>query len=382
MPFTRRPLPRVAPGLPITSGAWNAVVGAIEGGYDALVVERPYLEAAVTWRGRPVREADVTGTPLDSTGDPAGPALRAYPPHGELTVHQVVGVTPGRWSVHVEAPGFAPADVALDALPATGGGPLASTQLELTAVAVPAPDLVGLSYFNAGSVLTWARLGATLGQSTLDSLGGAPIDNGGSVALLQWPRDTMIDRTTNVYVLYSPGSTGRPAWRAVVPDLLGTVATNLQGILDGFNLTPGRQDGLESGPTDSIRVVSQAPAPGRLVAAGTAVDVRFGDGNLASATFGAYEGTHRALANRRLSEVRDHLRSVVNTLPEGEFINSPLDGQKTGCTPWEIARTYYSDADLKVVVDFFHDGFGVQVGDQPGEDLAALWSSFVVTVAP
>lgn len=382
MPPTKPALARAAPGLPITPEGWNKVVGAIDGIYAALPdVAHQYLELEVAWRGRAVRDARVVGFPVDKAGKQAGPALEATPALGALGAYHVVGARPGRWRLLVDAPGFAPAVVELDAGTGTGTGTgsLAGGRPELARTTVPAPDLVGMS-LGSTLLLTWARLPGPI----LDSPGGT-LFNQDCPILLQGPLGTAIDRATTIYFLVSPMGSDRRPWRAVVPDFLGwdatRVAINLQ-VPFNLQLDPTSP---EPGPGRALRVVAQTPAAGTIVPAGTNVKVEYGGGDPASAVFGDYSGTHRKLAKllvgdgrRRLSDELD----VLGTTSQQDLFNSPLFPATTHMAPWEVVRTYWSDADLDLVVGLFSsapfDIKATDITDAPGEDLAAVWSSFIV----
>ena len=374
MPPMKPTLTPAVDGAPLTAGRWNALAGSVEALYDAFgQLGRESVEIDVTWRGEPVPGARVLGIPVGTDGKPSGPAIEAVAPIGDLTAHALVGVTPGRWKIDVEAVGYDPATAWADAVPTAGAGPLATVQVELTRRTVPAPDLVGLWGPAAENLLRWARLPATFP----DLIGTVPPgENPGygetSSVILQGYQGSQIDPGSAVDWFYSR-SPGRPPWRAVVPDLLGWPQSG-QDVLDGpFKLRLGQQvvDPLATGPA---RIVWQSPAAGEVVASGTAVDVRYGAGD-AAATYGPYTGTHRKLADRRIADVAQALAQAE--LPAHE----PAFGFRYSVywAPWRIVRTYISDADLKVIVDFFAS-VGAPVTAAPDEGLAALWASLLVTV--
>lgn len=355
MPLIKPPLVDAVPGMPITAGAWNTLVGSIEALSAAIDrVGLDYVEITVTDRGVRVPDARVTGVPLD----PPGPALLARPLAGTKATHVLVGVRGGGWRIAVDAKGFASESRDVTVAIASSG-PSATLAVPLTRTTLPTPNLVGLAGV-AGSV-TVPRGWAFLTGGSWESLGSLGDLTGATVA--QGPSAQDVARRASI-----GGMTAAPhqPWRAYVPDLLGWPVTSTSKVASSLQLSVTPSTPAVSGN----RIVSQSLRPGREVALPQDLSVTHAAANQASATFAMFGGTHPRLAATRVTEVVDRLRQRPALLTAPAARN---------WTPWEFARIYATDALLTELVGVFPEIPRAAITD-PALDLEAVWRTYIVAV--
>lgn len=101
MPLTKPALVHADPGRPITAQAWNAIVDAIGGLYDAVnALGGNTLKVNVTVGGQWRTDARVLA--ISAAGDRV---VEAIPPFGEQKWYLLAGLTEGTWQLRVTAPG-------------------------------------------------------------------------------------------------------------------------------------------------------------------------------------------------------------------------------------------------------------------------------------
>lgn len=355
MALTNPPLARADQGDVLTVGAWNSLAGGIEGLYSALAsAERRCIDVTLNHRGVPVRGARVIATPVD----PPGPPLTAVAPIGELTSYAVAGVRKGSWAISIDAPGYAPEMRNVDV--AAEGAPSPLT-VELKHTTVPAPEIVGMGLNAATHLLGWAQLGANPCVFS-----GDPSSGFDSRVLMQGPSAAQIAPGSVISGLYAGRDTSPSPSMTIVPELLGFPAGEIAAqYADEFQLTVTSASPAKAGD----RVLSQSRRAGEAVWARSPVELRYGAADIETVHFGAYDGIHAKLAGTPVKSVRTALDGYPTLTPFA----------LTWC-PWEVARAYVSDTYLAELLAFFADGFGVAPTAAPGEDLEAIWRSFIVVL--
>jgi hypothetical protein len=179
MTLVKPALPPVSPGQPVTAQGWNAVLGAVGALFDGVnAFGSNTVTVSLTADGQPITSGVVVAVPA------AGAPVVAVPPFDVGTSFTLTQLTPGAWTLHAAAPGFAPATQAVT-VPA--GAPVT---IALTTTTAAMPNLIGMTATAALAAL--ASLGMVIDQ-ILDIYGGdvnkvaLPADRAGSKVLAQVP---------------------------------------------------------------------------------------------------------------------------------------------------------------------------------------------------
>ena len=144
MPLVKPALANAVPGKPVTAQAWNAIVDALSGLYDAVAaLGGGLVTVQVSANGVPMPDATIVAVPLG--GDRALTAVGPYP---GVTSYTVAGVTSGSWNLHVAAAGYVAQTIAVT-VPAA-----APVVVNLVKDGVDMPDLFGKSTTQAIAALT------------------------------------------------------------------------------------------------------------------------------------------------------------------------------------------------------------------------------------
>ncbi len=350
---TKPSLTPARPGMPITVGAWKSLTSAIGTLYDTLgTQERVALDVAVASRGQTISGARVLAIPVD----PIGASLAAAPPLDGGVVHRCAALSPGAWTLVVEARGFTSATRPLQ-LPLPGNPP-ATVAIELTRTTVPAPDLVDLPLSAAGYLLGWASLPSGSWEVWTGGSGGGEQRK----VLMQGPTAGVeIRRGTPINALMTSLASQLTPTRTIVPDFLGWPAGELPGHADYFQLAIKEDNAAKPG----ARVVWQQPVPGTVVALPATLHVRYGEPPMTK--FGPFEGTHAALKDTLVTDVVAALKSHPAVLAVAD-----------NWTPWPVARTYVAGETFDELLAVFA---GLKTPARVTDrrvDLEAIWRSLNV----
>jgi Carboxypeptidase regulatory-like domain len=231
MPLVKPALVSVSPGQPVTAQAWNAILVALGALFDAmLALGNESLDVEVRFNGAAVPGATVTALPA------SGAARGAVPPRAGGTAYTLTGLTAGSWTVHVSAPGFAPAQLAVT-IPAA-----APVTLNLTETSKPMPDLLGdlansaLSQLTAAGIQLQAIYDVTGDEVAKNPL---PAKRQTSRVLFQYPLPGERVAAASAAVRLVLSAEPEVAESSIVPPLVGLSYAELVKVLNEAGLTLG-----------------------------------------------------------------------------------------------------------------------------------------------
>lgn len=232
MTLSEPTLPTVTAGEPVTAEGWNGLVNGLRTLYQAVIaLGGAAVDVEVT--GAPGADVDVVAEPLG-----AGRAVRALPPFGTRTRHQLVGLTDGPWRVHVFAPGRR-----AEARDITVPRPdVLAVALAVDGVVVP--DVFGRPAQEALDLLRAAPVGV---ESIFDTTGGEvpattlPPEYVNAPVLAQLPPGgTVVAATGRVRVVVASALRREPV--VAMPSLIGLSLAEAQRALEAVGLRMGRTD--------------------------------------------------------------------------------------------------------------------------------------------
>jgi hypothetical protein len=214
MSLTKPALVHADPGRPVTAQAWNAIVDAVGGLYDAVnALGGNSLLVTVNAGGQPRPDARVVALPVAG-----GRAIPAVAPFAGQARHQLSGLGDGAWRIIVSAAGCSDSSVDVT-LPSAN-----EVTVALTLVQKPMPDLFGRTALQALNTLAAAGL-------TLDAI----FDTAGEPV----PKSNLPTRFQTAVVLAQSPDAGSP-----VPPGAAQVRLVVSAELESPNVTVPNLAGL------------------------------------------------------------------------------------------------------------------------------------------
>lgn len=239
MALTKPPITIATAGEPITSQAWNEIVGGLNDLFDAvLAIGTGLVEVEVVENGAMARGAVVVAEPLGE-GNP----VVAVPPFAGRTAHSIVGVSSGKWRLHIALDGYTTETREVDI-------PLDDRLIvEVSRVGPALPDLFGLGATDAVKKLSEAGISV---ERLIDTTGNeiSPfdinVDQAKSPVLMQFP-DAGTSMLSGLRVRLVIAAAIRGTKTVTMPNLAGLRSDDVAKVLDDLGLRIGETQTLTNG---------------------------------------------------------------------------------------------------------------------------------------
>jgi len=231
------PLVAAAPGDPITSEGWNAVLDAIRLLVEDANLQRGTLTVQIRDNGNPLRGATVTAAPGSKAG---GPTRGGVFVGGAVQAHQIESLPPGAYNLIVEAEGFATATRPVT-MPTDGESLEVTVDLAASPAVFPVPSLLGQVLSQA--LATLAAAGFIVAR-VIDSHGAdvppgnVPADTQSLPVLAQFPLPgTRAPKDIGIFI--GVAARAEATKKVSTPDIRGLSVAQAKSALEAAGLVLG-----------------------------------------------------------------------------------------------------------------------------------------------